>query len=142
MYKSVFFALSMMFSTTTFASEICNQAVSKFQDAIKIYKADGNTAFMKSILKNGPLEGDARSLSQAQNLSQIEQFFGPIKAGAILSTKALGSRSCYLIGILEYADGPAFAVANYYQGSKGVGATSMFFKTEPESILPTSFLVP
>ncbi len=47
----------------------------------------------------------------------------------------------YIIGILEYKNGPAFAIANYYSGSKGVGATSMFFQTEPEQTLPKKSLI-
>lgn len=57
------------------------------------------------------------------------------------SKKQLGEKVCYLVGVLEYANGPAFAVATYYRGSNGVVATSMFFKTEPESVLPGRLLV-
>ena len=124
-----------------FANGVCDKASKEFEKAVEVYKKEGGTAFMKRLLKNGPLENDTRSLSQAQALGQIEQFFGPIETASVLSTKELGSKSCYIIGILEYKDGPAFAVANYYSGSKGVGATSMFFQTEPEQILPKQFLV-
>lgn len=123
------------------AASVCDGASKEFSEAIEIYKNEGGTAFMKRVLKNGPLEHDARSLSQAQILAQIEQFFGPLQGSSVLSTKALGTKSCYIIGILEYENGPAFAVANYYSGSKGIGATSMLFQTEPEQILPKEFLV-
>ncbi|WNC69926.1 hypothetical protein RI845_07255 [Thalassotalea nanhaiensis] len=128
-------------SINSYAGGVCDNASKEFSAAVEVYKKEGGTAFMKRILKNGPLENDTRSLSQAQSLAQIEQFFGPIETASILSTKELGSKSCYIIGILEYENGPAFAVANYYSGSKGVGATSMFFQTEPEQILPKEFLV-
>jgi hypothetical protein len=74
-------------------------------------------------------------------LSQIEQFFGSIKSSSVISTKQLGSKACYLVGVLEYANGPAFAVATYYRGERGVGATSMFFKTEPEAVFPSELLI-
>lgn len=133
--------LSVIFSGSVYATDICVEAETQFQEAVKVYKNEGNTAFMKRVLKDGPLESDTRSLSQAQSLAQIEQFFGPLHSASVLSTKALGAKSCYIICIMEYENGPAFAVANYYKGSKGVGATSMSFKTEPEAILPTEFLV-
>ncbi|WP_421843202.1 hypothetical protein [Marinobacter algicola] len=123
------------------ANGVCDKASKEFDKAVDVYKKEGGTAFMKRVLKNGPLENDMKSLSQAQVLGQIEQFFGPIETATVLSTKELGSKSCYIIGILEYKNGPAFAVANYYSGSKGVGATSLFFQTEPEQILPKQFLV-
>lgn len=133
-------ALSVI-SLNSYATSVCDDALEEFNAAVKVYKDEGGTAFMKRILKNGPLENDTRSLSQAQTLGQIEQFFGSLKGASILSTKALGSKSCYIIGVLEYENGPAFAVANFYRGSRGVGATSLTFKTEPEKILPMEFLV-
>ncbi|MCU7797589.1 MAG: hypothetical protein KZQ75_10700 [Candidatus Thiodiazotropha sp. (ex Myrtea spinifera)] len=123
------------------AGNVCEKASNEFDEAVSVYKKQGGSAFMARVLKNGPLEKDTRSLSQAQTLNQIEQFFGPIEGASILSVMELGSKSCYIIGILEYKNGPAFAVANYYSGSMGVGATSMFFQTEPEKILPKQFLV-
>jgi len=141
MKKLLFIGILGIFSSNAFAGDVCDKASNEFSQAVEVYKKDGGTAFMKRVLKNGPLENDTRSLSQAQALGQIEQFFGPIETASVLSTKALGSKSCYIIGILEYQNGPAFAVANYYSGSKGVGATSMFFQTEPEQILPKQFLV-
>lgn len=131
----------MLAGSHTFAKDVCGSAISAFNEAVEVYKKEGGNAFMVRMLKNGPLETDTRSLSQAQVLNQIEQFFGPFETSSILSKKELGSKSCYIIGILEYRDGPAFAVVNYYLGSKGVGATSMFFQTEPEEILPKQFLV-
>ena len=129
-----------IFSSFAFAN-VCDEAISEFNQAVEVYKKEDGTAFMQRVLKNGPLENDTRSLSQAQSLVQIEQFFGPLVTASILSKKELGSKSCYIIGILEYQNGPAFAVANYYSGARGVGATSLFFQTEPEQILPREFLV-
>ncbi len=141
MKKYILAFIAILFTNSVVASNICDEAETQFNEAVSVYKKKGNAAFMARILKNGPLEKDTRSLCQAQSLGQIEQFFGQITSASILSTKALGNKSCYIIAILEYKNGPAFAVANYYKGTKGVGATSMFFKTEPESILPKEFLV-
>lgn len=141
MKKVILLAALTVLSSSAGANGVCEAASKAFFEAVEVYRNDGGSAFMKRVLKNGPLENDTRSLSQAQALGQIEQFFGPIETASVLSTKELGSKSCYIIGILEYQNGPAFAVANYYSGSKGVGATSMFFQTEPEQILPKEFLV-
>lgn len=141
MRKLLFVTTLSILSLNSYASGVCDSASKEFSAAVEVYKKEGGTAFMKRVLKNGPLENDTRSLSQAQALGQIEQFFGPLESASVLSTKALGVKSCYIIGVLEYKNGPAFAVANYYSASKGVGATSMFFQTEPEKILPKEFLV-
>lgn len=141
MKRILFVATLATLSVSSYAASVCDGASKEFAAAVEVYKKEGGTAFMKRVLKNGPLENDTRSLSQAQALGQIEQFFGPLNSASVLSTKALGTKSCYIIGILEYENGPAFAVANYYSGSKGIGATSMFFQTEPEQILPKEFLV-
>jgi len=76
-----------------------------------------------------------------QALNQIEQFFGTLQSSSILSKKAIGKKDCYVVWVLEYSNGPAFSVANYYQSKKGTVVTSMNFKTEPETVLPASFLV-
>jgi hypothetical protein len=141
MKRMLLIATLSCISLSSHAASVCDGASNEFAAAVEVYKNEGGSAFMKRVLKNGPLENDTRSLSQAQALGQIEQFFGPLKSASVLSTKALGAKSCYIIGILEYENGPAFAVANYYSGSKGIGATSMFFRTEPEQILPKEFLV-
>jgi hypothetical protein len=141
MKKVLLIAVFGILSFNSHATDVCDKASKEFAAAVEVYKKEDGTAFMQRVLKNGPLENDTRSLSQAQALGQIEQFFGPLASASVLSTKELGAKSCYIIGILEYENGPAFAVANYYSGTKGVGATSMFFRTEPEQILPKEFLV-
>lgn len=123
------------------AESTCSAASASFAEATKVYVEDGSAAFMQQVLKDGPLAEDKRALGQAQALQQIEQFFGPLQSSTVISTKEIGPRTCYLVGVLEYANGPAFAVATFYEGSKGVGATSMFFKTEPETVLPNTLLI-
>jgi len=135
------FFMCLAASSNAIATDICEDATEQFSEATKIYIAKGAGAFWERVLKNGPLEGDKRSLSQVQGLSQIEGFFGQIQSSSVISKKQLGTRVCYLVAVLEYANGPAFAVATYYRGKKGVGATSMFFKTEPETVLPNKLLV-
>lgn len=141
--RKLLVGLTFLFMTSpVFAEPLCSEATALFKSAVQKYKASNANDFVKQLLKNGPLEADQRSLSQGQNLLQIEQFFGSVEGASILSTKPLGARACYLIGIMEYQRGPAFAVLTYYSGSKGLGITSMFFQTEPEQILPKEFLVP
>lgn len=136
----LFMSLSVI--SNSFAAELCYDAAKQFEEATAVYLKKGGAAFIERVLKNGPLEGDKRSLSDMQGpLNQIEQFFGPIQSSSIVSKKQLGTNVCYLIGVLEYTKGPAFIVATYYRGQKGVGATSMFFKTEPEKILPSQMLI-
>jgi hypothetical protein len=135
------FLLCLGTTPNVFAQETCSEAEKQFAEATRVYMNKGANSFWERVLKNGPLEGDKRSLSQVQALTQIEQFFGPFQSSSVISRKPLGSRTCYLVGVLEYANGPAFAVATYYRGKNGVGATSMFFKTEPEAVLPSQLLI-
>ncbi len=133
--------LASSIAANAMADSTCDDAARQFSESTKVYINEGSTAVMERVLKNGPLEGDKSALSQVQGLLQIEQFFGRIQSSSVVSKKPLGTKVCYLIGILEYANGPAFAVATYYRGSKGVGATSMFFKTEPETVFPSKLLI-
>ncbi|WP_395679536.1 hypothetical protein [Dokdonella sp.] len=133
--------MAMLSIGTARADDVCTEAAKKIADATAVYVEKGAAAFWERVLKDGPLEGDKRSIGQVQALGQIEQFFGQIQSSSILSKKAIGKKDCYVVWMLEYSDGPAFAVANYYQSKKGVVATSMNFKTEPEAVLPTRLLV-
>lgn len=140
-YLIIFGLMFGLFVSTARAEPVCVAAAATFTEATKVYVKEGNAAFMERLLRDGPLAGDKRALSQAQALQQIEQFFGPIQNSSVISAKELGNRTCYVVAVLEYASGPAFAVATYYQGKKGVGPTSMFFKTEPETVFPNTLLV-
>ena len=142
MHRSLLAALlGLSASTHVVAAGVCDDAAKEFAAATDAYIKDGSNAFMERLLKSGPLEGDKRSLGQLQGITQIEQFFGTIQSSSVISKKQIGARTCYLVGVLEYANGPAFAVTTYYRGTKGVGATSMFFRTEPESVFPNQLLI-
>jgi hypothetical protein len=134
-------AISWAISFGASAESVCEAASASFAEATKVYVKSGGAAFMNRVLRDGPLAEDKRALGQAQSLQQIEQFFGPLQGSAVLSTKELGARVCYLVAVLEYSNGPAFAVVTFYKGSKGVAPTSMFFKTEPEAVLPNTLLI-
>jgi hypothetical protein len=130
-----------LISATGQAASICEEAIVQFSAASKAYKSEGGEAFIKRLFKDGPLEEDKRALSQVQSLTQIEQFFGTFQTSSVISTKPLGAKTCYLVGILEYSNGPAFTAVTYYQASKGVTTTSMFFRSEPEALFPIELLI-
>ena len=139
--KLILFIMTMAVPTIAFSADICQEATKQFNEATAVYKKHGSAKFMNRVLKDGPLEEDKRSLAQVQALSQIEQFFGDFQSSSIISTKQLGKKACFLIGVLEFKNGPAFAVATYYQAEKGVTATAMTFRTEPEAVFPSKLLI-
>lgn len=138
LFSSLLFTASV---SLAHAASTCDESSLQFSEAGKTYKLEGGDAFIKRLLQNGPLAEDKRALGQAQGLTQIEQFFGAFQSSSVISTKPLGERTCYLVGVLEYANGPAFMVVTYYRGSKGISTTSMFFKSEPEAIFPNELLI-
>jgi hypothetical protein len=141
MYKLFLLYLAFLFSSPVIAGNVCDDAKIKLQQAVTTYKSEDGATFIKQLLKNGPLENDSNIMDRAQILKQIEQFLGQINSVSILSAKSLGTKSCYILSILEYDKGPAFAAVSFYNGSKGIAATSMSFNTEPEQMFPIEFLV-
>lgn len=134
--------LGFSLNSPVFAAGICDGAKMKLQQAVATYKSDNGTAFIKQLLKGGPLENDSNIMERAQILEQIEQFFGQINSISILSAKSLGSKNCYILGILEYENGPAFTAVSFYKNTKGLlAATSMTFNTNPEEMFPIEFLI-
>ena len=137
MYKPVLIIIGVIFSSTVTA-DICSEVEIQFQEAVKIYQAEDGTAFMKRVLSNDPPY--IKALPQAGSLESVEQIMGPFISASILSTKTLGERTCYVIFILEYEIGPLFALANFYKGSKGIGAITMSIIFDLADMLPTEFL--
>lgn len=140
--KSMAAIVFLAFGFPCFAApDICGDAEREFSAASKVYVEKGGVAFWNRLLKDGPLEEDKRSQGQVQVLGQIEQYFGSMQSSFVVSKRQLGGRACYLYAVLEYDNGPAFAVVTYYRGKKGVAATSMEFKTEAENVFPPHLLV-
>lgn len=140
--KNILFVITLcVASLNSHAGEACDQATIEYSAAVEVYKKDGSAAFLNRAMKGGPLESDKEAMSMSKVLEQIEQFYGSIESSSILSTKDLGDKSCYILSVLEYENGPAYAVANYYIGTRGISATSMIFHTKPEKILPQQFLI-
>jgi hypothetical protein len=132
---------SSLITTNAVADSTCDDAARQFSEATKVYLNDGSTAFVERLAKSGRLEADKRALgAMAQGFGQAEQALGPIQSSSVVSKKQLGARLCYLIGVLEYSNGPVFVRAMYYRGSKGVAAISMRFNTDPDDVFPKQYL--
>ena len=141
-YLLVFVIACFLISTNANAESICDGAEKQFVEAVNVYKKKNSTSFVERVLKDGPFDGNQqRILVTAQALGKIEQIFGQIQTSYVLSKKAMGDKTCYLTGILEYSNGPLFISANYYQTNKGVAATSIFFNSEAGEVLPKQWLV-
>lgn len=141
MKKNLLALILFVLSSSAFSSDVCEFASEEFFDAVDVYKKGDTSAFLKRLLKDGPLVSEVNHIEILPQLNQIEGFFGAINGASILSEKTLGSRSCYIYGVLEYDNGPAYAHLNYYETSNGYILSSFSFKTDAEDILPFELLI-
>ncbi len=100
------------------------------------YKAEGPDAAMKAWIKGSPIEGSKEALSQANNLRQIQDFYGAYKTFHFIQSRNLGPTSRMIYLALDYEKGPVFGKFLVFRAEQGWILTSFLFNTHPEQILP------
>jgi len=100
------------------------------------YKAEGPEAAMKAWIKGSPIEGSKEALSQANNLRQIQDFYGAYKTFHFIQSRNLGPTSRMIYLALDYEKGPVFGKFLVFRAEQGWILTSFLVNTHPEQILP------
>ena len=100
------------------------------------YKAEGPDAAVKAWIKGSPVEGSKEALSQANNLRQVQDFYGAYKTFHLIQSRNLGPTSRMIYLVFDYEKGPLFARFLVFRAEQGWIVTSFAFNTHPEAILP------
>jgi hypothetical protein len=100
------------------------------------YKAEGPDAAVKAWIKGSPVEGSKEALSQANNLRQVQDFYGTYKTFHLIQSRNLGPTSRMVYLVLDYEKGPLFAKFLVFRAEQGWIVASFSFNTHPEAILP------
>lgn len=134
-------SLQMLFTGTAFAATACSQASSAFGDATSAYLKGGAQAFVDRFLHGSAFPVRVSTSDAVSQLKQIEAVHGAVEGWSPISLKELGARSCYLVGILEYANGPAFAGVLYYITKDGPAPVSIRLEGEPDKVFSAPALI-
>jgi hypothetical protein len=105
---------------------------------LQTYKDKGATEALKTWLKASPLEGSKDALTQANNLRQIEDYYGSFKKYEVLATRTVSSSTRMDYVVLNYDKGPLFARFVSYKTDDGWILVSFDFNTKVDMVIPSS----
>jgi hypothetical protein len=100
------------------------------------YKVQGPDAALKAWIKGSAIDGSREALSQANNLRQIQDFYGPYKGFHVIQTRNLTPSTRVVYLTVDFDKGPLFAKFTLYQAESGWIVVNFIFNTKEEVILP------
>ena len=101
-----------------------------------MYAIEGAESAVKTWVKGGPLEGDAKVLSSVQAFNEVEKFYGKYEGSHLVSQRNLTPSSKLIYIQMNYEKGPLFVrFLCFLSGGKWVVAGRMVLNTEPDEVL-------
>ena len=102
---------------------------------MRAYKDKGPEEAVKAWIKGSAIDGSKEALSQANNLRQIQDFYGAYQGYEVVSTRDISPRVRMIGLVINFEKGPFFGKFIVYQTDQGWILTSFVFNTSSE-ILP------
>jgi hypothetical protein len=102
------------------------------------YKEKGPEEAVKAWIKGSGIDGSREALSQANNLRQIQDFYGSYQTFEVISSKDIAPKSRVFYLALDFEKGPLYARFKVYKTDGGWILTSFTFNTDEEKVLPAS----
>lgn len=100
------------------------------------YKDKGPDEAVRLWIKDSPIDGSKEALNQANNLRQVQNFYGAYQFFEVISAYEIGHRTRIFYLTLDFENGPLFAKFVVYQSNHRWILTSFNFNTKEEMILP------
>lgn len=106
------------------------------ESASAAYLSKGTEAFIPTLLKGSPLEGEKSVLTQSNSIKQIEAYYGTYKGFEVIYEKQLTDKIRLVYYAMNYADSPMFGVVTYYKRKGEEIVTNFNFNTDLWQIIP------
>jgi hypothetical protein len=100
------------------------------------YKAKGPGEAIKVWVRNGPLDGDTATLSQADGLQQVQNVYGAYQSFDVMSSRDLSPRVRIVYMVMNYEKGPLFARFVCYRSDREWTVTNFVLNTLDTEVLP------
>jgi hypothetical protein len=140
-YGLVFTLMSLVIAPCVQAQQTADSAKALVESGVNAYIRGDAAAAVKAWLKDSAMEGNTQSLSQANILRQIEDFYGRPQGMDLLKEVTLSSHSHLLYFSLNFEKGVAFARFQAYRTGGGKWVMTEFkFNTDASQVLPSSLL--
>lgn len=131
--------LLVLVPLTTFADS--STATGLVESGLSAYLKDGPDAAIKAWLQGSGMEGNTQALTQANNLRQIEDFYGKPESFDIVKENEISPRSRMVIFAINHAKGIVFGRFQAYQVKSGNWvSTELKFHSEAASVLPADIV--
>jgi hypothetical protein len=101
------------------------------------YKEKGPDEAIKVWIKGSPIDGSREALSQANNLRQIQDFYGSYQSYDLISIRDVTPKTRILYFVFNFEKGPLFAKFVMFQSEQGWILTTFNFNTKEDAILPS-----
>lgn len=112
-------------------------------DGLIAYHDKGPDEAVRIWIKDSPIDGNKEALNQANNLRQVQTYYGTFRDFEVLGMPSLSERVRTVYLVMNYDKGPVFAKFMLYRSvDHGWLLTSFNFNTVPDVILPVSMLSP
>lgn len=105
---------------------------------LQAYKDKGPDDAVKAWIKDSPLDGNKDALTQANNLRQVQDYYGSYRGYEVIGSKELTTKTRIIYMVLDYDKGPLFARFVVYRSEQGWILTNFNFNTKEEAVLPTA----
>lgn len=131
--------ISVVFASYSVAQE--NEPISVIEKGLNAYKNKGAKAAVEAWIQGSALEGSKEALSQANNLRQIEDFYGTYEDFEIIKINNLSKRMVIVAMVLNYQNGPLFSRFDLFKNSEGKWVIAVFdFHTKSTEIFPSDIV--
>lgn len=126
---------------TSAVQEDYSSVPSIVSDSLQLYREQGAEAFIKSILKGSPLEGDEGSAKELERMRAVEKYYGKMLRHNFVNVLKVTSFYKKIYVILQFEKGPVFCGIDCYYTSKNTWIVSAFaFDTDIEKVFPDILL--
>lgn len=110
-------------------------------ESFQLYREQGAEAFIKSILKGSPLEGDESSAKELERMRAVERYYGKMTRHTFINVLKISSFYKKIYIILQFAKGPVFCSIDCYYTSQNTWIIPAFtFNTDIAKVFPDILL--
>ena len=135
--KRIYLLLALLLSCQTcFAIDLGERIIA----ASDAYLKEGADAFIPALMKGSPLEGEKAVLTQANNIRQIEAYYGKFLGIEPMREEQLSNRVRLVYYVMNYENSPVFGYVVLYSKPEGEIVTSFQFNTELWQIAPNEVI--
>lgn len=105
---------------------------------LQAYKNRGPEDAVQAWIKGSAIEGNRDALTQANNLREVQDYYGSYRDYEVVSIHDLTSRTRVVYLVLNFDKGPLFAKFVAYRPDQVWILANFNFNTKEEVILPTA----